>query len=280
MTSTPAGAAATAASASPLALRHDGPVLHVTLDRPAARNAMSLAMVDALRRALAEAEADGRTRVVVLRGAGGHFCAGADLADMAAARMRPVSSDHDPVAEVNAEFGRLCAAFAGTGLATVAVLEGTVMGGGLGLACVVDVALAGTTASLRLPETSLGLVPAQIAPFLVARLGASQARRLAVTGGRLDAAQALAVGLVHEVHDGATGALDAALADTLHRILQCAPTAVAATKRLMARACREPACDLVEEAARVFAQAARGPEGGEGVAAFLQKRAPSWAAAS
>jgi isohexenylglutaconyl-CoA hydratase len=265
-----------------LSVRADRGVLHVTLNRPEARNAMSLRMVDELRAALAQAEGDGATRVIVLRGAGGNFCAGADLKDMAAARQRELAGDGDAVASANARFGALCVAFARTGLATVAVLEGAVMGGGLGLACVADVALAGRGAALRLPETSLGVVPAQIAPFLVERLGASQARRLAVTGGRLGAEEALAIGLVHEVHDDAPGeagrsALDAALEATLARILQCAPGAIAATKALMAHARFTPAADLVDDAARLFAQATRGPEGLEGTAAFLQKRAPKWA---
>ena len=251
-------------------------VLVVTLNRPATRNAMSLQMVDELRAALAQAESAGDVRAVVLRGAGGHFCAGADLQDMAAARRREQAGDIQAIANVNARFGALCGAFARTGLATIAVLEGTVMGGGLGLACVVDVALAGQGAQLRLPETSLGLVPAQIAAFLVERVGASQARRLAVTGGRLSAAQALAIGLVHEVHDEGA-ALAAALAATLAQTLRCAPGAIAATKALMARALHTPAADLVDDAARVFAQAARGPEGVEGMTAFLQRRSPSWA---
>ena len=253
-----------------------GGVLHVTLNRPATRNAMSLQMVDELRAVLAQAEAAGDVRAIVLRGAGGHFCAGADLQDMAQARQRELSGDTRAIAAVNARFGGLCGAFARTGIATIAVLEGTVMGGGLGLACVVDVALAGQGAQLRLPETSLGLVPAQIAAFLVERVGASQARRLAVTGGKLDAAQALAIGLVHEVHaDGA--ALDAALAATLAQALRCAPGAIAATKALMAQALHTPAADLVDAAASLFAQAARGAEGVEGMTAFLQKRSPSWA---
>ncbi len=253
-----------------------GGVLHVTLDRPATRNAMSLQMVDELRAVLAQAEDAGDVRAIVLRGAGGHFCAGADLRDMAQARQRELAGDTQAIAAVNARFGALCGAFAGTGLVTIAVLEGTVMGGGLGLACVVDVALAGQGAQLRLPETSLGLVPAQIAAFLVERVGVSQARRLAVTGGTLSVAQALAIGLVHEVHqDG--HALDAALAATLAQTLRCAPGAIAATKALMARALHTPAADLVDDAARLFAQAARGAEGIEGTAAFLQKRLPSWA---
>jgi len=259
-----------------LAVVSQGGVLHVTLNRPSARNAMSLQMVDDLRAVLDDAQAAGDVRAIVLRGAGGHFCAGADLQDMAQARQREVAGDTQAVAAVNARFGALCGAFARTGLATIAVLEGTVMGGGLGLACVVDVVLAGQGAQLRLPETSLGVVPAQIAAFLVERVGASQARRLAVTGAKLSAAQALTIGLVHEVHaDGA--ALDAALAATLAQILRCAPGAIAATKSLMARALHAPAADLVDDAARLFAQAARGPEGIEGMTAFLQKRPPSWA---
>ncbi|MGN6528218.1 MAG: enoyl-CoA hydratase/isomerase family protein [Burkholderiaceae bacterium] len=249
-------------------------VWHVTLNRPGLRNAMSLRMVEELRAVLAQAERSGEVRAIVLRGAGGHFCAGADLKDMGAARQRELAGERDAVAEANARFGALCAAFGATGLATVAVLEGAVMGGGLGLACVVDVAIAGAGARLRLPETALGLVPAQIAAFLVERCGPSQARRLAVTGGTLTAAQALAVGLVHEMHDD--GALDAALDATLAQILQCAPGAIVATKALMARARHEPASALVADAARAFADAARGPEGIEGTMAFLDKRPPSW----
>ncbi|MFL6699505.1 MAG: enoyl-CoA hydratase/isomerase family protein, partial [Vitreoscilla sp.] len=222
-----------------LLVHQDGGVLHVTLNRPQQRNAMSLQMVSELAAVLADAEAAGEVRAIVLRGAGGHFCAGADLQDMAQARQREMAGNGDAIADANARFGLLCDGFARTGIATIALLEGTVMGGGLGLACVVDVALAGQGAQFRLPETSLGVVPAQIAPFLVARLGASQARRLAVTGGKLSAAQALQIGLVHEVHeDGA--ALDAALAATLAQILRCAPGAVAATKALMSRALHTP----------------------------------------
>ena len=254
-------------------IRRDDGVLHLTLNRPDLRNARSLAMVLELRQALAAAESDGSTRAIVLRGAGGHFCAGADLKDMAAARQQ-LADDPDAIVKVNAAFGELCVAFADTGLATVAVLEGTVMGGGLGLACAADVAIAGTSAVFRLPETSLGVVPAQIAPFLVQRLGYAEAKRLAVTGGRLDANAAIALRLVHAVH--AAGALDNAVAAVLAEILQCAPGAVAATKALMSKARFHTPASLVHEAALVFSNAALGPEGLEGTTAFLQKRKASW----
>ena len=277
-------------------IEQTGATLHICLNRPESRNAMSLQMVAELRQVLQAAEATAgqsdAVRVVVLRGAGGHFSAGADLKDMAGARMRamqvPVAKDGvsdgvnakgeaaaDPIAEVNAAFGELCVAYARTPLAVVAVLEGAVMGGGFGLACVADVAIATEAVQFRLPETSLGVVPAQIAPFLVERLGYSQAKRLAVTGGRLDAEQALRLGLVHSVVDTANlqTELDTVLAD----ILACAPGALAATKALMAQArLREPQ-DLVQPAAAIFSRAARGPEGMEGISAFMQKRKPQWA---
>ena len=282
-----------------IALRRDaalGAVLHFTLNRPELRNAMSMTMVGELRTALADAERDGITRVIVLRGAGGHFCAGADLRSMADARAA-LGANPNALVETNAAFGELCVAFACTGLAVVAVLEGTVMGGGFGLACVADVAIASTTVDFRLPETSLGLVPAQIGPFLVERLGYSQAKRLAVTGARINAAQALAIGLVHEVHEASANhasanhasasdasandassshALDTALERVITDILRCAPQAVAATKALIAKARHVEPQALVIEAAQVFSRAALGSEGVEGTTAFLQKRPAAW----
>lgn len=256
-----------------LIARADGPVLRLTLNRPEVRNAMSMTMVLELRQALAAAETDGVARVIVLRGSGGHFCAGADLKDMAGARLE-LADDPQALVKINAAFGELCGAFAATGLAVVAVLEGTVMGGGFGLACVADVAVAGTSAQFRLPETSLGVIPAQIAPYLVERLGYSEARRLAVTAGRLDAEGALRLRLVHAVHPA--GALDSAIANVVAEILLCAPGAVAATKALIAKARLHAPASLVHEAAEAFSAAALGPEGTEGTMAFLEKRKASW----
>ena len=250
---------------------HAHGVVTLTLNRPESRNAMSLSMVDELIAALEAAEHDGETRVIVLRGAGGHFCSGGDLKDMAAARGGGVAS----IAKVNRRFGELCAAVVASPLAIVAVLEGGVMGGGFGVACAADVALCDTSANFRLPETSLGLVPAQIAPFLVERLGYSQAKRLAVTGGRIDGKTAEKIGLVHECFAD-TAALDAGLAATVKEILACAPQALAATKQLVARARLNSPAALIDDAANAFALAATSAEGTEGVMAFVQKRAASW----
>jgi isohexenylglutaconyl-CoA hydratase len=256
-----------------IAVTRDGPVLHLTLNRPEVRNAMSLAMVREMSDALHAAEGDGSTRVIVLRGADGNFSAGADIRDMAAARAR-LAEDPGALATVNATFGELCGAFADSGLAIVAVVDGAVMGGGFGLCCAADVVIASSSAVFRLPETSLGVLPAQIAPFLVERLGYSEAKRLAVTGGRLTAQEALAIRLVHEVHE--VDGLDAAVADTVGQILACAPGALAATKALVRKARWSRAADLVQEAAQAFSSAALGKEGIEGMAAFLQKRKPEW----
>ena len=218
-------------------------VCTLTLNRPEVRNAMSLAMVGELLEALRAAEQDANVRAVVLRGSGGHFCAGGDISDMAQARMKLAqlqsqagdAAAPNPVAETNAAFARLCLAYARSPLPIVTVLEGTVMGGGFGLACVSDVSLALDTVSFRLPETSLGIIPAQIAPFLVERLGYAEAKRLSVTGAKINATEALTLRLVHEVHAN-TDELEGALQRTLASILACGPQAIATTKGLLARA--------------------------------------------
>jgi isohexenylglutaconyl-CoA hydratase len=263
-------------------------VLHVTLNRPQARNAMSLAMVQELHAVLrqasqpskapgvtAQAGPEGPVRALVLRGAEGQFCAGGDLKDMAAARMGEATVLRAALVSLSAAFGELCVAYAAAPMAVVVVAEGTVMGGGFGLACVADVVIACETAVFRLPETSLGVVPAQIAPFLVERLGYSEAKRLAVTGGRVGAQEALALRLVHQVCGSAQ--LEQVLASVLADIAQCAPQAIAATKALIGKARYAPASALVQEAAGVFADAVLGSEGIEGTTAFLQKRKPHWA---
>jgi isohexenylglutaconyl-CoA hydratase len=265
-----------------LRVESTGAVLQITLNRPESRNAMSMQMVAELRQVLEVAESTvgqgDAVRVVVLRGEGGHFCAGADLKDMAAARMRAMQDPNpqsDVIAEVSQGFGQLCVAYANTPLALVIVLEGTVMGGGFGLACVADVVIASNTVQFRLPETSLGVIPAQIAPFLVERLGYSQARRLAVTGARVLAPQALALGLVHTVCNAED--LQAEVDSVVAQILGCAPGALAQTKALMARARLEAPQALVADAATMFSRSTQGAEGLEGMTAFIQKRKPQWA---
>lgn len=260
-----------------LQLREDGFVLHVTLNRPEARNAMSLQMTQELRAVFSAIEDSDSIRAVVLRGAGGHFCAGGDIKDMAGARMQAMQSGNDEAyAELNRAFGHMITQVDHAPQVVVAVLEGAVMGGGFGLACVSDVAIAHTDAKFALPETGLGVIPAQIAPFVVQRVGLTQARRLALIGARFDGAKALRIGIAHHVvADGAE--LDAVLAATLEQVKKCAPQATRATKALLHRVGKEPLEDLLDDAAKQFARAVAGAEGAEGTMAFMQKRPPKWA---
>ncbi|WP_374592011.1 enoyl-CoA hydratase/isomerase family protein [Aquabacterium sp.] len=262
-----------------LKLEHGNGVLTIWLNRPEVRNAMSLEMVGELTDVLGSAEADSSVRVVVLRGTGGHFCAGGDISDMAQARMRLAAGEANAVADVNARFGRLCLAYARSTLPIITVLEGSVMGGGFGLACVSDVTIALSNVAFRLPETSLGILPAQIAPFLVERIGYAEAKRLSITGGKVEAAEALQIRLVHEVHAD-EAALQAALKQVVLRIQSCAPGAIATTKALLARTRFDAPQNLIDDAAALFSKAVLGPEGQEGTSAFMQKRKAAWVPAS
>lgn len=264
-----------------LALRREGSILHLTLNRPHVRNAMSFAMIEEITSVFDAIADTHEIRIVVLRGAGGNFCAGGDIKDMASARMVSVSPEQiggpdDPLVIGNRKFGTMLSVIEAAPQAVVAVLEGTVMGGGFGLACVADVSLARSDAQFRLPETSLGLPPAQIAAFIVRRVGLTQARRFAVTGGKLDGNSAREVGIVHEVYAD-DESLETGLAHTLAQIRRCAPGAVAVTKDLVISSLSENLEVLLDRAARDFAVAIRGPEGQEGTMAFIEKRDPKWA---
>lgn len=260
-----------------LQLREDGFVLHVTLNRPESRNAMSLQMTQELRAVFSAIHDSDSIRAVVLRGAGGHFCAGGDIKDMAGARMRAMESGNDEAyAELNRAFGHMITQVDHAPQVVIAVLEGAVMGGGFGLACVSDVAIARQDAKFALPETGLGIIPAQIAPFVVQRVGFTQARRLALLGARFDGREAVQIGIAHQqAVDSAE--IDALLATTLEQVKRCAPQANRATKALLHRVGKEPLEGLLDDAARQFARAVAGPEGAEGTMAFVQKRPAKWA---
>lgn len=261
-------------TATTLQVKRDGGWLHVTLNRPEKRNAMSLAMVEELLALLAEADGDRAVRAIVLRGAGGHFCAGGDIADMQRAAAES-DGGHDAIAALNRRFGHLLQAFDGAGAAVVAVCEGAVMGGGFGLASVADITIAVEGARFRLPETSLGITPAQIAPFLVRRLGLSQARRLAVTGATLGATEALALGLAH-IHT-TPDALDDELIALLGRIRKCEPRAVAETKAIMNAVGSQPLDRILDDAAAGFSTLARSETAQAGMLARLTRQPAPWA---
>ena len=256
-----------------LLLSLDKGVLHVTLNRPDSRNSMSLQMVQELQAVVAWASANA-VRALVLRGAGGHFCAGGDVRDMMTIRQKAVD---DPRAyqSFNRVFGELLTQVTHAPLVVIAVVEGAALGGGFGLTCISDVALATANAQFGMPETRLGIIPAQIAPFVVQRIGLTQARRLALLGLRLNGAQAQQIGLVHEVHAD-TAALEDALQRVLADLNQCAPNANRVTKALLLKVGQQPLDSLLDGAANDFAAAIQSPEGMEGGLAFIQKRPANW----
>lgn len=261
----------------------DQGVLHVTMNRPERRNALSPQMVEELITLFGTVGGEPSLRAIVLRGAGGNFCAGADLKGMQSARsssaadtLQPASDAKQVVARGNRRFGELMTIVGGAMAPVIAVVEGAVMGGGFGLVCVSDVALALRDARFGLPETGLGLIPAQIAPFVVQRVGLTQARRLMLTGARLDGREAAVLGLVHEVFDDQQ-ALDTGLNGVLTQVRRCGPRANAATKRLVLGSIGRDLASVLDEAAQVFAEASLGDEAREGTQAFVEKRLPKWA---
>ena len=255
-----------------LQLEPHGGVLHITLNRPESRNAMTAQMVAELRSVLASVRDDRSIRALVISGAGGHFCAGGDIKDMAAARAQGGSAFRD----LNRLFGTLLQEVQHAPQVVITVLQGAVLGGGLGLCCVSDVALAAHQAQFGLPETSLGVLPAQIAPFVVQRIGLTQTRRLALTAARFDGVEAKRIGLVHFVEHDAQ-ALAERLDEILAHVLCCAPEANARTKKLLLASAGQPPDGLLDEAATWFGEAVTGSEGIEGTLAFVQKRKPRWA---
>lgn len=258
-----------------LLLERDGDFLRITLNRPEARNAMSLTMVNELMAVFEAVAEDGAVRAVVLRGAGGHFCAGGDIKDMAGARAAAAGGDHDAFFRLNRRFGEMISFANRLPQVLVIVTEGAVLGGGFGLACVGDVTLSAEDARFGLPETGLGVIPAQIAPFVVQRIGLTQARRLALTGARFDGREAARLGIVHEALP--TEQLDQQLAATLTQVRRCAPGANRRTKQLVLDVGEQPLTSLLDQAARDFAAAVASDEGAEGTLAFVQKRLPRWA---
>lgn len=254
-----------------LLLNLEAGVLNVTLNRPDSRNAMSLAMVHELRAVLEGVRHDANVRALVLRGAAGHFCAGGDIKDMAGARAK----GGDAYRELNRAFGAMLEEFQAAPQVVIAVLEGAVLGGGFGLACISDIAIAAESCKFGLPETTLGILPAQIAPFVVKRVGLTQARRLALTAARFDGLEALHLGLVHYCESSEN--LDVRLAEVLDQVRKCAPGANAQTKALLLATETQELGALLDSAAEQFAAAVTGAEGIEGTMAFVQKRAPKWA---
>lgn len=257
-------------------LEQQGSILTLWLNRPESRNAMSLKMVTAIQQVFSQIADDLSIRAVILRGQGGHFCAGGDIKDMARLRVEAANTGSlQPYVDFNRRFGAMIEQVDQAPQTVVVVLEGAVLGGGFGLACVSDIAISRDSAQFGLPETGLGILPAQIAPFVVKRIGLTQARRLALLGLRFDGHTALNLGVIHQLAQN-DAELDMQLIETIQQIKRAAPLASRATKALLHRTLNEPLTQLLDDAAQQFAQAVGGAEGQEGTMAFIQKRLPNW----
>lgn len=258
-----------------LLVSRSGEVEHWTLHDPATRNALTDALVAALAQACERAAQDRALRFVVLQGSGGAFCAGGSLGGFAQAIGQALPPGQtDPLLALNASFGRLLYALCALPQMLLVTVDGPAMGGGLGLLCCADFVLASPRAVFATPELTLGVVPAQIAPFVHRRLGDRLARQLMLSGEKISAQQALAQGLVDELADD----LPAAVARRISALRRAAPGAVAHTKALLCMLNQAPAHDLTAQAAIKFAANLRSPEAAEGLAAFAGKRKPGWAA--
>jgi methylglutaconyl-CoA hydratase len=242
-----------------LRVERDGDLLRVTLARPDRHNAFDAALISELAEAFVDV---GRARAVVLAGEGKSLSAGADVDWM---RSSADLSYEENVADANA-LRRMLEAIDGCPAPVVARAQGYALGGGAGLVAAADIAIAARDAVFAFSEVKLGIIPAVISPFVVAKIGRGAARRYFLTGEHFDAETALRIGLVHEVADD----VDAAVERVLGELLSAGPHAVRWAKRLI----RERPDG--SETARWIAERRASDEGQEGLRAFLEKRPPSW----
>ncbi len=245
-------------------------VATLTLNRPATHNAMNATLIAELKQAAGWLAGQSSVRAVVLTGAGASFCAGGDLGWM---QQNMKKSRAERVAE-SFELALMLRALNELPMPLIGRINGPAYGGGVGMIAVCDVSVAVDTGVYCLTEVRLGLLPANIAPYVVARMGEANARRTFLTAKRMTAAEARRLGLVSEV----VGAeqLDAAVERELADLLQCAPGAVAATKKLVSYVDSHDLSTSMIYAADKLADAWETEEGHEGISAFFAKRAPAW----
>jgi methylglutaconyl-CoA hydratase len=242
-----------------LRIERDGPLLRITLARPERRNAFDAALI----RELTEAFADvGDARAILLAGDGKSFCAGADVDWQRSA----IDLSYEENVEDALHLYRMLETIDGCPAPVVGRVQGYALGGGSGLVCCTDVAVAAPDSIFGFSEVKLGIVPAVISPFVFPRIGTAAARRFFLTGERFDAETALRIGLVHEVAPN----LDVATDRIVGELLSAGPEATRAAKQLI----REQPGG--EKAARLAAKLRTSPEGQEGLRAFLDKRPAAW----
>ena len=248
---------------STLRIERDGPLLRVTLARPERRNAFDATLI----RELTDAFSDvGDARAVVLAGEGESFCAGADVDWQRSA----IDLSYDDNVDDALRLHLMLATIDSCPAPVVGRIQGYALGGGSGLVCCTDIAIAAPDAVFGFSEVKLGIIPAVISPFVFSRIGTAAARRFFLTGERFDAETALRIGLVHEVVEDLDGAVERVIGE----LLTSGPEATRAAKRLIRDRPRG------EELAHIAARLRTSLEGQEGLRAFLDKRSAAWRSAS
>jgi methylglutaconyl-CoA hydratase len=251
-------------------LEREGATARVWLDRPDTHNALSDEMGAQLIETFGALGRDASVRVVVLGGRGPSFSAGADIAMMKASAAASFEENLH-----NAErFGALFAAIAECPKPVVARLHGNVLGGGVGLACACDIAVAAEDARFALSEVRLGILPAIISPYVIRRLGDRAARELMLTGERIDGAAALRAGLVH--HAVPAAELDARVDERISALLAGAPRAQARIKIQLELWADAGWDEYRSGLPRILAETRAGDEAKDGLSAFIEKRKPGW----
>jgi methylglutaconyl-CoA hydratase len=253
-----------------LEITADGPIVRVTLNRPEVRNAFNEELIAQLTAWAESVRSTGPARVAVLSGAGKVFSAGADLTWMS--KMIGYSRDEN-VRDARA-MARMFEALDSLPVPLIGRIHGAALGGGAGLAAVCDIVVAAEDAAFAFTEVKLGIIPAVISPYVLAKIGRSAARELFLTGARFTAERAREIGLVHAVADAAE--LDRVVAKYVNDLLTSAPEAVAAAKRLIAEVASRDRQTGVAYSADAIAERRVSKEGQEGMRAFLAKRPPDW----
>jgi methylglutaconyl-CoA hydratase len=252
----------------------DGSVGILTLNKPKRHNAFDEQLIAEITVGLQELESDERVRAVVLSSTGKSFCAGADLGWMKrAADYTPEENlrDANRLAELMSTLNELAKP-------TIARVQGAAYGGGVGLIAACDIAVGTYDALFTLSEVKLGIVPAVISPYVLAAIGERYSRRYMLTAERFSAAEAYRIGLLHELVPGEEQ-LDEAIAEILESLLANGPHAQAECKELIRVVAGQPIdAQTIDETAQRITRVRASPEGREGLAAFLEKRAPNWLA--
>ena len=254
-----------------LLVEESGDALFVTLDRPEVHNAFNDELIAEAIDLFTSVIPKSSARAVVLRSGGANFCAGADLNWMS----RMVAYTRDENIRDSSSLAKMFAIMDECPLPLVGRIQGSAIGGGVGLVAVCDIAIASRDAKFGLSEVKLGILPAVISPYVIAKIGRSHARALFLTGERFDAERALRIGLVHKLVDDAA-ALDGAIADVLSQLATSGPEAVRAAKQLVAHVASHEFEDSIPYTIEAIATRRVSEEGQQGMKAFLEKKKAPW----